>query len=300
MFVYSSPLLILISKYFTYSLPMPSSTLPFYIGLPQWQHASWSHLGLCDLADYSRLFNCVEGNTTFYALPKQESVQRWRSMTSDNFRFCFKFPSSISHQAALLQCETQLSEFFRCLSPIEDRIGQLWLQLPSGFGPEQLPRLWAFFDSLPDLFSYGIEVRHPAFFAKGEAERQLNQGLHQRGINRAIMDSRPVHSAEPTTAAIRDAQQKKPKVPVHALATAQQPIIRFIGGGHLPDNQRWFSPWEKKIAEWRKEQRTPFLFIHTPDNSDSPQQALTLWQDLHRLLSDIPPAPHMPEQSSLF
>ncbi|MCE4870630.1 DUF72 domain-containing protein, partial [Campylobacter coli] len=73
------------------------------------------------------------------------------------------------------------------------RIGQLWLQLPAAFGPDELPRMWQFFESLPQEFTYGVEVRHPAFFAKGEEERALNQGLHQRGINRVILDSRPVH-----------------------------------------------------------------------------------------------------------
>lgn len=48
-----------------------------YIGLPQWQHAAWNRIGLRDLADYSRYFNCVEGNTTFYALPK-----RWKSCSA--------------------------------------------------------------------------------------------------------------------------------------------------------------------------------------------------------------------------
>lgn len=66
-----------------------------YIGLPQWQHTAWNRIGLRDLADYSRYFNCVEGNTTFYALPKLEIVQRWRDMTTDDFRFCFKFPPEI-------------------------------------------------------------------------------------------------------------------------------------------------------------------------------------------------------------
>lgn len=56
------------------------------------------------LEDYARYFNCVEGNTTLYALPKPEVVQRWRAMTHDEFRFCFKFPATISHQASLRQC----------------------------------------------------------------------------------------------------------------------------------------------------------------------------------------------------
>ena len=37
-------------------------------------------------------------------------------------------------------------------------------------------------DSLPREFRYGVEVRHPEFFAKGEAEQQLNRGLHQRNV----------------------------------------------------------------------------------------------------------------------
>ncbi|WP_171923235.1 DUF72 domain-containing protein, partial [Escherichia coli] len=44
------------------------------------------------LAFNTRHVNCVEGNTTLYALPKPEVVLRWREQTTDDFRFCFKFP----------------------------------------------------------------------------------------------------------------------------------------------------------------------------------------------------------------
>jgi uncharacterized protein YecE (DUF72 family) len=43
------------------------------------------------LAHHARHFNCVEGNTTLYALPKPEIVARWYEQTHDDFRFCFKF-----------------------------------------------------------------------------------------------------------------------------------------------------------------------------------------------------------------
>jgi len=32
-----------------------------------------------------------------------------------------------------------------------------------------------------------VEVRHPEFFAKGEAEKALNRGLHDRSVNRVIL-----------------------------------------------------------------------------------------------------------------
>ncbi|WP_034949283.1 DUF72 domain-containing protein, partial [Erwinia oleae] len=188
---------------------------PFYLGLPQWQHPQWKKRGIVTLADYAQYFNCVEGNTTLYALPKPEIVQRWRDMTDDNFRFCFKFPATISHQAMLRNCDALTAEFFALLAPLAERIGQYWLQLPPVFGPDHLPALWAFLDGLPEAFSYGVEVRHPEFFAKGDAERALNQGLHQRGINRVILDTRGVHSAVPATPAVIEAQRKKPHLPVH-------------------------------------------------------------------------------------
>lgn len=158
-----------------------------YIGLPQWHHSAWAKMGLRDLADYARYFNCVEGNTTFYALPKQEVVMRWRDMTPESFRFCFKFPSIISHKAALANCQEDVDMFYRTLEPLGERIGQLWLQLPAAFAPVHLDRLWQFLDALPAGFDYGVEVRHADFFNKGEEERALNQGLHLRGINRAIL-----------------------------------------------------------------------------------------------------------------
>ena len=51
---------------------------------------------------------------------------------------------------------------------------QYWLQLPATFGPRDLPALWPFLDGLPRDFTYGVEVRHPEFFAKGEVEKALN------------------------------------------------------------------------------------------------------------------------------
>lgn len=115
-----------------------------YIGLPQWSHPKWVRLGITSLEEYARHFNCVEGNTTLYALPKPEVVLRWREQTTDDFRFCFKFPATISHQAALRHCDDLVTEFLTRMSPLAPRIGQYWLQLPATFGPRELPALWHF------------------------------------------------------------------------------------------------------------------------------------------------------------
>lgn len=272
---------------------------PLYIGLPQWQHPQWKKLGISTLEDYARHFNCVEGNTTLYALPRPEIVQRWRAMTHDDFRFCFKFPATISHQASLRQCADLCQEFFSLLAPLDDRIGQYWLQMPAAFSPADLPALWHFLDTLPRAFRYGVEVRHPAFFAKGDAERDLNRGLHQRQVNRVILDTRGVHSATPGTPEIIEAQRKKPKLPVHAVMTADAPMIRFIGGDDPAANLGWFRAWLERLPQWC-DSGQPWLFIHTPDVGFAPELVRYLWPAIAQALPQAGEAPNWPQQPLLF
>lgn len=270
-----------------------------YVGLPQWSHPKWLRLGISGLEEYARHFNCVEGNTTLYALPKAEIVARWRAQTEDNFRFCFKFPATISHQAALKNCDALTLEFFNRMAPLAGRIGQYWLQLPATFAPANMPALWAFLDNLPGEFNYGVEVRHPDFFAKGEAEQAFNRGLHQRGVNRVILDSRPVHSAPPHSEVMREAQRKKPKLPVHAILTATHPLVRFIGSDDMTQNAALFEVWLQKFAQW-EQTTTPWLFLHTPDIAQAPELVNTLWPTLRQHIPSLNPPPIIPQQDSLF
>ena len=276
-----------------------SSRLTLRIGLPQWQHARWKQFGLETLADYAQLFGCVEGNTTLYALPKPEVVMRWRDMTHDDFRFCFKFPESISHQSALRNCDELLTAFFRLLDPLSNRIGQYWLQLPAAFSPAQLGDLWFFLDSLPRSFHYGVEVRHQAFFAKGEAERALNRGLLDRRINRVMLDSRPVHASNSQSVAAVQARSQKPRVPPHAVRTGSQPMVRFIGSDSVAESVPLFQPWRSKLQAWQKES-DPMLFIHTPDMGDVFPLIQALWPQLQQLEPTLRNLPEWPQQSTLF
>lgn len=59
------------------------------------------------------------------------------------------------------------------MSPLANRIGQYWLQLPATFSPRDLPALWQFLDALPRDFSYGVEVRHPEFSRKVMLKKRL-------------------------------------------------------------------------------------------------------------------------------
>ncbi|MBL0673912.1 DUF72 domain-containing protein [Aeromonas dhakensis] len=254
--------------------------MSLFLGLPQWSHPAWpGHLlGVGakpaeHLAHYARVFNTVEGNTTFYASPTPDTVRRWADAVPAGFRFSFKFPQTISHQSDLVSADKQVSDFIRLLAPLHDKLGLLKLQLPARFGPDGLPRLAAFFERLPTQFNYALEVRHPDFFAKGEAERQLNRQLMERGINRIMLDSRPLFSVPATSAAMIDAQGKKPRLPVHLLATADAPVVRLIGLPHPEDNHPFLPGWLPHWRQWLAEGKDLYLFIHTADNAQAPELA---------------------------
>ncbi|MDC8831532.1 DUF72 domain-containing protein [Alteromonas gilva] len=281
-----------------------------FIGLPVWQHNSWPKCwfgkqSALQLADYSAQLNSIEGNTTFYHLPTAESVERWHQVTPDTFRFTFKFHADISHKQRLRHCDDLVSAQLHRLERLQHKLGQLMLQLPASFGPEDLPLLQRFLQQLPPDFSYGVEVRHPAFFAKGEAEKALNQYLIAQRVNRIIMDTRSLFSGPSDTALTAEVRTKKPRVPVNVIATAQQPIVRFVGNNDPLDNERCLQPWVHKCHQWRQQHKTCYFFFHRPDNQHAPwlaQQFIDLYNQQYpdTPLASLKFAPPPAQQNSLF
>ncbi|EKY4875445.1 DUF72 domain-containing protein [Vibrio alginolyticus] len=274
--------------------------LPLRLGLTMWSHNQWqqSFYGSGTkpaerLERYAQVFHTVEGNTTFYATPTLNTVQNWRAATHDDFRFTFKLPKAITHEQMLRGCSEQLRDFMKVMEPLHDRVGQWTIQLPAAFGPEHLDRLKKFCASFPPNFPLGVEVRHMAFFSKGEEERALNQWLVENNIDRIIMDSRPVFAAKPDNEAIIDAQMKKPRIPVHAIATASHPLIRFIGHPEEQQNYEFFKPWLNKLPQWIAEGKQPYVMIHTADNIIAPELAANLYKDIQKriTLPELSPFP---------
>lgn len=170
------------------------------------------------LSQYAQHFNSVEGNTSFYADPSPSTVLRWAQSVPDDFKFTFKFHRRFSHELALSNVQTELTDWLTLFAPLLEKTGQIMLQLPKAFGPNDLPKLAQFISLLPKELTYGVEVRHIEFFKKGEAEVALNQLLIANNINRISMDTRALFAVKPTTEALIDAQQKKPHLPVMPIS----------------------------------------------------------------------------------
>ncbi|WP_179179454.1 DUF72 domain-containing protein [Pseudomonas sivasensis] len=275
--------------------------LPYYLGCPSWSENAWrEYLYPADtrssdyLALYSQVFNAVEGNTTFYARPSAATVQRWADIMPDDFRFTAKFPGDISHGGDLREQLPAAESFVSLMSPLGERVSPLWLQLSASFSPQRLAELAGFIDGLERPLA--VEVRHPEFFAKGDAERMLNRLLRDRGVERICLDPRALFSCTSTSAAVLHAQSKKPKVPTRPAALTQFPQVRFIGHPELEANDPFLIPWVEKIAGWIEEGRTPYVFLHTSDNRLAAQLALRFHAQLMARLPGLPALPTLDRQ----
>ena len=274
---------------------------PLGVGCPMWANREWVGSFFPEdtppgreLDAYGRVCNAVEGNTTFYATPSAGAVHRWREATPEGFRFVFKLPKEVTHDQRLRDVESLVSAFVARLEPLSDRLGPVLVQLPATFGPTDLEVLASFLRTRPSGFAWAVEVRHPAFHAGGAAERPLNDLLHGHGVDRVVLDSRPLFDGPRQTHDEIEAFEKKPRLPVRAVATADQPIVRFIGQTNASANPPYWEPWVDRVGRWLDDGRRPIVFVHTPDNRAAPGLCREFHEAVRRLRPSTPPLPPSP------
>jgi uncharacterized protein YecE (DUF72 family) len=115
---------------------------------------------------YSRVFDYVEIDSSFYRIPNEFMVKNWYNRTPENFRFTAKFPKIITHDKRLSDFdEDQLSYFFESISELKEKLLALLIQLPPSI--DIVEGLDAFRNIIPYLdkrFRYAVEVRHRSWF----------------------------------------------------------------------------------------------------------------------------------------
>lgn len=257
-----------------------------YLGCPLWANAKWKKsLFAADakpadfLSHYGHFFNTAEGNTSFYADPSADTLQRWQQETPADFRFVLKVPRRISHEEST-DSSSQLFEWLQSLAILGDKLAFIHLQLPARCGPSDLPRIKHLIAQINQFKPCALEVRHPAFFDKAQHEVMLHRMLQQLNAERVVIDSRALFAVTADTAALQEAQSKKPRLPVHAISFSKHPVLRFIGSDDMTLNRQFYQPWLKKIRSWLDEGKSPYCFFHTPDNTLAPELCRQFASDL--------------------
>lgn len=149
-----------------------------YIGCSGWSYDAWKgHFypkGIESkgyLPYYSKVFDYVEIDSSFYRIPNVFMTKRWAKITSDNFRFTAKIPKSVTHDKRLGNgIESDMAYFYKAFEPLKSKTLALLLQLPPSMTmKEGLKKVELF--PFEKGYRYAVEVRHKSWFDQSVFDR---------------------------------------------------------------------------------------------------------------------------------
>ncbi|MEM7366487.1 MAG: DUF72 domain-containing protein [Pseudomonadota bacterium] len=279
-----------------YAQPMTN----YRLGLPAWGHKGWDseYFDVVPdrLAHYARVFNTVEGNTTFYATPSAQTIASWRAqLAGSDFRACFKLPRAITHERAT---RNDILRFLKVMDPIAQHLGPFLVQFPEAVGPEDTDHIRSILGQLPVDIGAALELRHPDFFLH---DATFDEYFEDTGCFRTIMDTRPIFLHDSNNAVIDEARQRKPRLPVHPCATNNGVLVRLVLHTDEDYNEEYYTGWSEQVAAWIRDDVDVFMMIHCADNQYSPRMARRFHEVLQAGTEDLPTLPPWPlAQQSLF
>lgn len=228
------------------------------IGTSGWRYEHWkgpfytgSLSGDAFLDYHSERFDTVEINSSFYRLPKPETVRRWRESVPDGFIFSFKANRYITHMKKLKDPETALSRMSEVVRLLEGKLGPILFQMPPGWGFDP-DRFSAFLDCLPSKYRYAFELRDPSWLVPAAYE-----ALAEAGAAFCIYDF---------------AGRLSPK-----MVTADFVYIRLHGPEDTPYRGQYstkaLAGWAGAVSGWSAQGRDIFCYFDNDEDGFAAQDA---------------------------
>jgi uncharacterized protein YecE (DUF72 family) len=143
------------------------------------------------LRQYSRVFNTVELDTTFHAIPRREIVSSWHAAVPADFVFSAKLPQVITHMKRLRGVEQDLESFLEAMEPLGQQLAVILAQLPPDFHSDERPFFEAFLHQLPEPYRWAIEVRHRSWIHPDVFELLSAHGIGWTIVDMAGMPTVP-------------------------------------------------------------------------------------------------------------
>lgn len=274
----------------------------YRLGLPAWAFPAWQgrffDTSESALTGYSRVFNLVEGNTSFYGVPSASTVATWaRAVEDRDFRFSFKLPRSVTHESR--PSVRDLDAFLGVIEPLRPVLGPLLVQFPASVGPAELAKYQPLFERLAEDHACVVEVRHPVFFNQST---DLDERLQVFGFGRVILDSGALYAGSAAHPAVVAALHEKPDLPI-LQALPQGPVfVRLVLHPESVGNTPWLDCWADRVARLIAEERDVLMTIHCPDNAFCPLFASDFHERLRQRVAGLAALPSwpVPQQGSLL
>ncbi len=139
-----------------------------FLGTSGWSYREWvgpfySKEDKSLLRAYTKVFNTVEIDSTFYRYPSKGMVMGWTKYSPEGFVFTAKLPQTITHEKKLdlsQGVEEHLQKFIDLMEPLwlGGKLGCMLIQLPPKF--DYKPQVMEdFFKILPTHVRFAVEFR---------------------------------------------------------------------------------------------------------------------------------------------
>lgn len=114
---------------------------------------------------YSKIFDLVEIDSSFYRVLDVKMVESLKDSTPDNFVFTAKMPQSVTHDLRLKNADREAAAFLERISILKEKLAFILIQLPPSLSyKDGFPRLKTLLEDLPSEFNYAVEFRHDSWF----------------------------------------------------------------------------------------------------------------------------------------
>ncbi|MCK9641662.1 MAG: DUF72 domain-containing protein [Prolixibacteraceae bacterium] len=264
---------------------MGEKPLKVYVGCAKWNKQDLKNFyprGTKDeLAYYSRQFNSIELNATFYNMPKREQVVTWREKTPAEFKFFPKITQSISHLRRLNDVQLLVDEYCDSISNFEEKLGMVFLQMNSNFGFKNWERLVIFVENFPKSIPLAIELRHAEWFNIPAIASEVFQLFEKHAVTNVLVD----------TAGRRDL--------LHMRLTTPSVFIRYVGANDpLKDRER-LDGWIDRLRVWvGLGLRDINFFVHQNIEMESPLLAAYFIGKLNKEFGLALKVPNLPDNGA--
>ena len=240
-----------------------------YIGCTGWSMREWvgkvyppKTKATDYLHHYSRQFNTIEFNTTHYRIPNGETVEKWRTKSADDFRFCPKIPQLVSHRNDLGMTSGKMLEFCESIQELGEKMGCCFMQLPPYFSPDRSAVLKQFIEKFPNHIPLAIEFRQEDWF-KNDTLNPITALMRKKGMPIVITD----------VAGRRDV--------LHMETTSEIAMIRFVGNDLHPTDFERIDEWIERLNVWISNGvKNIYFFCHEPDNIMAPDLCKYLFEKI--------------------
>jgi uncharacterized protein YecE (DUF72 family) len=188
---------------------------------------------------YSTRFKSLEVNSTFYRLPLETTLSRWRDITPPGFVFAVKASRFITHIKRLDDPEHTVAPFLDRIRCLGSKLGPVLFQLPSRF-PFNGEKLDAFCKVISGDFRYVFEFRDTDWFRQETCDI-----LSHHNMAFCIYDFSGIQSP--------------------ATVTADFVYLRFHGPlkdpyrGAYPDG--FLDEWTEKVRCWIKAVKAIYVYF---------------------------------------